>query len=78
MISYEPFWNTLEKSELNWYKLVHNEKYNISPNLLTRLKHNQPISTKTLDRLCTYLNCDFSDIITHIPDSVINENEIEK
>ena len=73
VISYEPFWNTLEKSDYNWYSLVHNK--GLSPDLLHRLKHNAPVSTKTLDRICDILDCDFGDIVTHIPDE---PSDIEK
>ena len=66
MITYEPFWETLEKSDKNWYSLVH--KDNINPATLHRLKHNKPRSTVTIDLLCSILNCKTEDIIRYIPD----------
>ncbi len=68
MITYEPFWKTLEKSEDNWYTLVH--RHNINPGTLHRLKHNMPVSTVTIDLLCSILNCNTEDILKYIP----NEN----
>ena len=65
MITYEPFWKTLEKSEENWYTLVH--KHNVNPGTLHRLKHNMPISTVTIDLLCGILNCKADDILEYIP-----------
>lgn len=66
MIDYSPFWDTLEKSEDNWYTLVH--KHEVNPATLHRLKHNLPVSTVTLDLLCRILHCDICDIIRHLPD----------
>ena len=67
MISYEPFWKTLEESDENWYTLVH--KHDINPATLHRLKHNKPISTVTIDLFCTLLHCNVEDMICFIPDS---------
>ena len=65
MITYEPFWKTLEQSEDNWYTLVHRQ--NINPGTLHRLKHNMPISTVTIDLLCSILKCKTADILEYIP-----------
>lgn len=65
MITYEPFWKTLEQSEDNWYTLVH--RHNINPGTLHRLKHNMPISTVTIDLLCSILKCKTADILEYIP-----------
>lgn len=65
MIDYSPFWNTLEQSSENWYTLTN--KHKISNSTLHRLKHNQDISTKTINDLCRILNCDVSDILRYIP-----------
>ena len=65
MITYEPFWKTLEKSEDNWYTLVH--RHNVNPGTLHRLKHNMPISTVTIDLLCSILKCKTEDILEYIP-----------
>lgn len=66
MIDYKPFWDTLEKSDENWYTLT--AKHDINPATLHRLKHNKPISTVTIDNLCRLLNCGASDIIRYIPE----------
>lgn len=65
MISYKPFWETLENSNENWYSLTN--KHNLSHSTLHRLKHDKDISTKTLNDLCRILNCNIQDIITYIP-----------
>lgn len=66
MITYEPFWKTLDASNENWYTLVH--KHKVNPGTLHRLKHNMPVSTVTIDLLCNILNCDAADILKHSPD----------
>ncbi len=65
MIDYSPFWNTLEKSEENWYTLTN--KHHLSHSTLHRLKHNMDVSTKTLNDLCRILHCNIQDIVTYIP-----------
>ena len=66
MIDYKPFWETLERSDNNWYTLTH--KHEINPATLHRLKHNLPISTVTIDFLCKILSCDVADILRYVPD----------
>lgn len=65
VIDYSPFWETLEKSDENWYTLTN--KHHLSHSTLHRLKHNKDISTKTLNDLCRILNCRVEDIIEYIP-----------
>jgi DNA-binding Xre family transcriptional regulator len=65
MIDYTPFWNTLEKSNENWYTLTN--KHNLSHSTLHRLKHNKDVFTKTLNDLCRILNCDICDIVRYLP-----------
>ena len=65
MINYEPFWQTLEKSPENWYTLIN--KHHLSSSTLHRLKHNQDVSTRTLNDLCRILHCDICDIVRYVP-----------
>ena len=66
MISYEPFYKTLKAKGISTYKLI--TDYGISRSLLDRLKHNKPISTVTLNDLCTILNCRVEDILLYVVD----------
>lgn len=66
MISYEPFYKTLKAKNMSTYKLIND--YGISRSLLDRLRHDKPISTVTLNDLCTILNCRVEDILIFIPD----------
>ena len=67
MISYEPFYKTLKLKGISTYKLIN--EYGISRSLLDRLKHNKPISTGTLNDLCTFLECNVSDILIYVKDN---------
>lgn len=66
MISYEPLYKTLKEKNISTYKLIN--QYGISRSLLDRLKHNKPISTVTLNDLCTILKCRVEDIILFTED----------
>ena len=64
MISYAPFYQTLKEKDISTYKLIH--QFGISRSLLDRLKHDKPISTVTLNDLCTSLDCKVEDILVYI------------
>lgn len=66
MITYNPLYKTLKEKNISTYKLI--TQYNISRSLLDRLKHNKPISTVTLNDLCTFLQCRVEDILLFVPD----------
>lgn len=64
MISYKPFYETLYKKNITEYALIF--KHGIPANTLHRMKHNEAITTKTLDILCTVLNCSVSEILEYV------------
>lgn len=66
MISYMPFWNTLNMKNMSTYDLIFKE--GISANTIHRMKHGQVITTKTLNELCFILKCSVSDIIEYVED----------
>lgn len=66
VITYAPFYETLKRRQMTTYKLVNS--YNVSRSLLDRLKHNKPISTVTVNDLCTILDCRVEDILLYLPD----------
>ena len=53
MISYAPLYKTMKEKGVSTYRLVN--EFGVSRSLLDRLKHNKPISTVTLNDLCTFL-----------------------
>lgn len=61
MIDYYPFWKLLKKRGISQYYLIN--KKGLSPDVLTRMRRNQPLSAKTIDKLCNILDCDVSEII---------------
>lgn len=67
MISYEPFYKTMQKKNMTTYKLI--KDYNISRSLLDRLKHNKPISTVTLNDLCRILKCRVEEVLIYTEDN---------
>ncbi len=64
MISYRPFYETLEKKGYSEYYLIF--KQGFSANTLHRIKHGKGISTKTIDELCFVLDCKVENIIEHV------------
>lgn len=69
MISFKPFFDKLSLDEVSTYKLI--KEYHISSSTINRLKHNKPVSTATVEKLCEALNCDVYDILEFKPDEKI-------
>lgn len=66
MISYEPLYITMKQKGFTTYKLIN--EYGISRSLIDRLKHNRPITTVTLNDLCTILDCKVEDVMVYTKD----------
>lgn len=66
MISYAPLYQTMKEKGITTYKLIN--QYHVSRSLLDRLKHNKPISTVTLNDLCTILDCRVEDVLVYCKD----------
>lgn len=49
MISYSPFWDTMNEMKITQYALIN--KYGLNRRLVHKLKHNLPVNTTTLDDL---------------------------
>ena len=63
MIVYEPFYETLKQKGVSTYRLI--QEFGVSRSLLDRLKHNKPMSTQTIDDLCSFLDCRVEDIVLY-------------
>ncbi len=63
MISYEPLYKTMKEKNISIYRLIN--EFGVSRSLLDRLKHNKPISTVTLNDLCTFLDYKVEDILIY-------------
>ncbi len=64
MIVFNKLWETMKKKGISTYSL--REKSGIDSKTVRRLKANENIETKTLDKLCSALNCKIEDIIEYI------------
>ncbi len=60
MIKYDKLWKTMEKKGISTYQL--REKCGIDSKTVRRLKANENMETKTLNKLCFVLKCKLEDI----------------
>ena len=65
MIIFDRLWKTMEEKGVSTYKL--REECGIDSKTVRRLKANENIETKTLDKLCAALNCKIEDIMEYKP-----------
>lgn len=61
MITYDPFWKTIEKKNMTMYELI--RYYRVSGNTIQKLRDNENITLKTVERLCKILHCKIQDIV---------------
>ena len=66
MIKFDRLWETMQKKGISTYML--REKGGIDSKTIRRLRANENMETKTLNKLCAVLDCTLSDIATYIPD----------
>lgn len=66
MIRFDRLWKTMEQKHITTYKL--RESCGIDSKTVRRLKANDNIETKTLNKLCAVLGCKLEDIAEYIPD----------
>ena len=66
MITYDKLWITMEKKNVSTYWL--REKCGIDRKTIRRLRANDNIETKTLNKLCCALDCKLEDIAQCVPD----------
>lgn len=66
MIVFNKLWITMKNKGVSTYWL--REKCGIDSKTVRRLKANENIETKTLDKLCSALDCKLEDIAQFIKD----------
>ncbi len=66
MIVFDKLWDTLKEKNVSTYEL--REKCDIDSKTVRRLRANENIETKTLNKLCAYLDCGLEDIARYVPD----------
>ena len=66
MIRYAPLWKTMAEQKVTTYTLRF--KHGMSHATVQRLQADMPVSTHTLNKLCSILNCRLEDVAVYIPD----------
>ena len=66
MIRFDRLWKTMAQKGITAYKL--REECGIDSKTVRRLRANENIETKTLNKLCTALDCRIEDIMEYISD----------
>ena len=67
MIRFDKLWVTMEKKNVTTYQL--REQCGIDSKTVRRLKANENMETKTLNKLCNFLDCSLEDIAEFIKDA---------
>jgi DNA-binding Xre family transcriptional regulator len=66
MIRFDKLWKTMERQGITTYQL--REKCGIDSKTIRRLRENENMETKTLNKLCEVLSCRLEDIAEYIED----------
>ena len=66
MIRFDKLWETMKSKGITTYQL--REQCGIDSKPVRRLRANDNVETKTLDKLCTVLDCRLEDIAQYTKD----------
>ena len=66
MIIFDKLWRVMEEKGVSTYKL--REECGIDSKTIRRLKANDNMETKTLNKLCAALGCGVEEIMEYIPE----------
>jgi len=66
MIRFDRLWKTMEEKGITTYML--REKCGIDSKTIRRLRANENMETKTLNKLCSVLECSVEDIMEYTSD----------
>ena len=66
MIRFDRLWENMDKKQVTTYQL--REQCGIDSKTIRRLKANDNIETKTLNKLCSVLQCTLDEIAEFVPD----------
>ncbi|MBQ3064163.1 MAG: helix-turn-helix transcriptional regulator [Clostridia bacterium] len=66
MIVFDKLWQTMKEKGISTYQL--REKCGIDSKTVRRLRANDNMETKTLNKLCAVLSCHIEDIMEYRPD----------
>ena len=62
--SYKPLWKLLIDKEMTKKELM--EATGISKSTMDKMGRGEQVSLDIVDRICSYFNCDVTDILEHI------------
>ena len=68
MIRFDKLWITMEQKNVTTYQL--RERCGIDSKTIRRLRANDNMETKTLNKLCSVLQCNLEDIAEFVPDEI--------
>lgn len=66
MIVFDRLWLTMKKQGVSTYRL--REDHGFNTKTIAKLRQNGNVTTATLNKLCSILACDLSDISEYIKD----------
>ncbi len=66
MIVFDKLWGVMKDKDISTYRL--REKCGIDSKTVRRLRANDNMETKTLNKLCEALDCRLEDIAEYVPD----------
>lgn len=66
MIRFDQLWKVMEEKKITTYQL--REQCGIDSKTIRRLKANDNMETKTLNKLCSVLHCKLEDIAEYVED----------
>ena len=69
-VTYAPLWRKLDERRLTTMQL--RISTGIAPNTMTRLRRNEEVSLSILGRICDFLKCDYSDVLSYVPEEAPN------
>ena len=72
-ISYNRLWKLLIDKKMSKSDL--RKAVEMSPQTLTKIRRDEPITLTTLERICRVLNSDFGDIVEYIPNEEVEKND---
>lgn len=72
-VSYNKLWKMLIDKSLSKTELTH--LAGITTNAMAKLGRNEDVRVKTLEKLCTSLDCKLDDIMEFVPDQKSEERK---
>lgn len=66
MIKFDRLWKTMKEKNVTTYQL--RERCGIDSKTIRRLRANENMETKTLNKLCSVLECRLEDIAEYVED----------